>query len=90
MRGDVDVATMAELLGHRDLEMVGQHYGHLAQKAQHLRDAARQAARVNRATRCVERCMATGMILTRVPTRARAAASWRAVQQALSLCVKYE
>jgi integrase len=40
----VDVATMAELLGHQDLGMISRHYGHLAQKSQHLRAAAEQAA----------------------------------------------
>jgi integrase len=42
----VEVATMAELLGHQDLRMISQHYGHLAQKSQHLRAAAEQAAAV--------------------------------------------
>jgi len=42
----VEVATMAELLGHQDLRMISQHYGHLAQKSQHLRAAAEQAASV--------------------------------------------
>jgi integrase len=42
----VPVATMAELLGHQDLSMISRHYGHLAQKSQHLRDAAEKAAEV--------------------------------------------
>ncbi|MGA2621993.1 MAG: tyrosine-type recombinase/integrase [Thermoguttaceae bacterium] len=42
----VPVATMAELLGHQDLGMISRHYGHLAQKSQHLLDAAEQAAAV--------------------------------------------
>lgn len=42
----VEVATMAELLGHQDLRMISQHYGHLAQKSQHLRAAVEQAAAV--------------------------------------------
>jgi integrase len=42
----VPVATMAELLGHQDLGMISRHYGHLAQKSQHLRDAAEKAAEV--------------------------------------------
>ena len=42
----VPVATMAELLGHQDLGMISRHYGHLAQKSQHLRAAAEQAAEV--------------------------------------------
>jgi len=46
MARGVDVATMAELLGHQDLRMISQHYGHLAQKPQHLRAAAEQAASV--------------------------------------------
>jgi integrase len=42
----VPVATMAELLGHQDLGMISRHYGHLAQKSQHLRAAAEQAGEV--------------------------------------------
>jgi site-specific recombinase XerD len=40
----VDLATMAELLGHVDTTMVSAHYSHLDQKAAHLREAARRAA----------------------------------------------
>ena len=40
----VSPATMAELLGHQSLRMISQHYGHLEQKSQHLRDAAERAA----------------------------------------------
>ena len=39
----VPVATVAQLMGHRDLKMVQQVYSHLHEKTQHLRDAARQA-----------------------------------------------
>ena len=42
----IPAATMAELLGHQSLRMISQHYGHLAQKTQHLRDAAERAAAV--------------------------------------------
>jgi integrase len=40
----VPVATVAELAGHTDLKMIQEHYGHLSQKVQHLRDAAKKAA----------------------------------------------
>lgn len=36
----VDVATVAELMGHASLEMISKHYGHLAQETKHLTDAA--------------------------------------------------
>lgn len=39
----VDVATVAELLGHRDTKMVSQVYGHLAAMQQHLKEAAKRA-----------------------------------------------
>jgi integrase len=39
----VGIAQVAELLGHVDTRMVSQHYGHLSQKVQHMRDAARKA-----------------------------------------------
>ena len=38
----VPIATMAELLGHASAQMVSDHYGHLDQKAAHLREAARR------------------------------------------------
>lgn len=41
----VPVATVAELVGHKDLKMIQEHYAHLAEKAEHLREAARQATR---------------------------------------------
>jgi integrase len=40
----VSLAAMAELLGHTSTEMVSEHYGHLDQRAAHLREAARRAA----------------------------------------------
>jgi integrase len=39
----VPVATVAQLVGHRDLKMIQAAYNHLYEKRQHLRDAARQA-----------------------------------------------
>jgi integrase len=36
----VPIATMAELLGHSTTQMIEQHYGHLADRKEHLRDAA--------------------------------------------------
>jgi integrase len=39
----VPVATVAELMGHKNIRMVQEHYAHLAEKTQHLRDAAKQA-----------------------------------------------
>lgn len=36
----VDIATVAELLGHASTEMISRHYGHLAQEKNHLKDAA--------------------------------------------------
>jgi integrase len=41
----VPIATMAELLGHVDTKMISEHYGHLRQKTDHLRQAAAQATR---------------------------------------------
>jgi integrase/recombinase XerD len=40
----VPVATVAELVGHADLRMIQDHYGHLSEKKAHLQDAARKAA----------------------------------------------
>lgn len=40
----VPVATVAELIGHKDLRMIANHYGHLSEKRRHLQDAARKAA----------------------------------------------
>jgi integrase len=39
----VPMASVAELMGHRDLSMLQQHYGHLSQKVLHLREAAAKA-----------------------------------------------
>jgi integrase len=39
----VPVATVAQLMGHRDYKMVATVYAHLHDKQQHLRDAAEQA-----------------------------------------------
>jgi integrase len=39
----VPVATVAELVGHKDLKMIQAHYSHLSEKRRHLQDAARQA-----------------------------------------------
>lgn len=44
LEGGVPIATMAELLGHVSAEMIMEHYGHLDQKPDHLRAAARRAA----------------------------------------------
>lgn len=40
----VPAATVAELAGHKDLQMIAAHYAHLSQKRRHLADAARKAA----------------------------------------------
>lgn len=39
------LATVAELLGHADLKMISQHYGHLDLKRDHLKAAAANAMR---------------------------------------------
>jgi integrase len=39
----VNTATMAELLGNRDTGMIDRHYGHLDQRAEHLRESLTQA-----------------------------------------------
>lgn len=44
LRGN-DLATVATLLGHTDIKMVAQVYGHLDQHADHLKAAAAQAMR---------------------------------------------
>lgn len=41
----VPAATVAELVGHKDLKMIQDHYSHLAEKTQLLRDAAERATR---------------------------------------------
>ncbi len=40
-----DIATVAELLGHSDVRMVSDHYGHLDKQHAHLRAAAAAAVR---------------------------------------------
>lgn len=44
MERGVPAATVAELMGHKDIKMIEEHYGHLSQKRQHLQDAAKKAA----------------------------------------------
>jgi len=39
----VGIAEVAELLGHKDLTMIQEHYSHLAEKRDHLRRAAERA-----------------------------------------------
>jgi integrase len=39
----VPMATVAELIGHKDLKMIAAHYSHLSEKRKHLSDAARKA-----------------------------------------------
>jgi integrase len=39
----VPVASVAELVGHTDLKMVSEFYGHLSEKRQHLQDAVKRA-----------------------------------------------
>ena len=41
----VPAATVAELVGHKDIQMIQNHYSHLAEKTLHLRKAAEQARR---------------------------------------------
>lgn len=41
----VDPISLCELLGHSDVSMLMKHYQHLAQKKEHLRDAAERARR---------------------------------------------
>jgi integrase len=43
----VGIAHVAELLGHSDTRMVSAHYGHLNQKVEHMREAAKKAAGVS-------------------------------------------
>jgi len=40
----IPMATVAELLGHKNLKMLQKHYNHLNEKTQHLRDAATKAS----------------------------------------------
>jgi integrase len=39
----VEIATVAELLGHTSTEMISKHYGHLAREKSHLKNAAARA-----------------------------------------------
>ena len=39
----VPIADMAELLGHSDTKMISEHYAHLNQRVDHMRDAANKA-----------------------------------------------
>lgn len=41
----VPIATVAELVGHRDTAMISQHYAHLNQQVDYMRKAAEQAIR---------------------------------------------
>lgn len=41
----VDMATVAELVGHRSLEMLARHYAHIGQAKEHLKKAAAKATR---------------------------------------------
>ncbi len=43
LEAGVPIATMAELLGHTSTKMISDHYGHLDQRTDHLRDAVRRA-----------------------------------------------
>ena len=47
LENGVGVAQVAELLGHTSTDMVMQHYQHLREKREHLKQAAIQAARQN-------------------------------------------
>ena len=40
----LDAVTVATLLGHRDTTMIARHYAHLAQRPDHLRDAANRSS----------------------------------------------
>jgi integrase len=44
LEAGVPLASMAELLGHASAKMISDHYSHLDQKTDHLREAARRAA----------------------------------------------
>ena len=45
IKNGVDVATVAELLGHGDVSMIQKHYGHLTDEKQHLLSAAAKAVK---------------------------------------------
>lgn len=40
----VPIADMAELLGHSNTKMISEHYGHLNQRIDHMRNAAKKAS----------------------------------------------
>jgi integrase len=40
----LDAVTTAVLMGHRDTTMISRHYAHLAQRPEHLRDAANRSS----------------------------------------------
>ena len=48
LENGVDVARAAELLGHTSTDMVMQHYQHLREKREHLKQVAVQATKQNR------------------------------------------
>ena len=43
----IPIATMAELLGHSSVRMVSQHYNHLSEKTDHLKNAVRIVTKRN-------------------------------------------
>src|SRR5206468_666378 len=45
LENGVGVVQVAELLGHKDTKMVMEHYQHLRERREHLRQAAVQATR---------------------------------------------
>ena len=47
LENGVGVAQVAELLGHTSTDMVMQHYQHLREKREHLKQAAIQATKQN-------------------------------------------
>ena len=47
LENGVGVAQVAELLGHTSTDMVMQHYQHLREKREHLKQAAIQATKGN-------------------------------------------
>ncbi len=45
LQAGTDPAVLAELLGHGDLKMIVQNYGHLYQRHDHLKQAAADAVK---------------------------------------------
>jgi site-specific recombinase XerD len=39
----VPIATLAQIVGHRDTKMIAQVYSHLHEKKKHLREAVKKA-----------------------------------------------